>query len=322
MNETQFEVPPADPGGRAKDDRLGPAKHCDGVIVIDYDLVAPNAHGLVVVALVQLAERRETRSPHPYLEVLVLAGIEHLPLLVPLRVAERTRGSEPERRRDNIVRVVRGLLIVLVLPGPHDALFAHGIIAQHLARAVQELGVVEGVVEHAVGDQPAGVNALARVRIPAERLALAVFELLRRAGLVHELLKVHTLEVSPVVLVEIRQPVVQEHATRELVGHAEGDRASEGRRIARGHAVLLHGPLRPCVRSRVELMEVVPRLVCRHVYRWLPWLELAAVGVVNRKFVHLFYRPVCDRANDRKEDADAHQQRQHRGMGQQRVPGL
>lgn len=130
-----------------EDDRLGTRELSDGVVYrhqqhsmnsqlcsceyvidefavlthVDRHLVRPAVHYVVVIPPPQLAKRRQSRSPHPDLEMLIVRqGREGL---VPVRVPLQPVG------RDGIVRgdSRRAVGIVLGLAAPGDVSFGKGV---------------------------------------------------------------------------------------------------------------------------------------------------------------------------------------------------
>ena len=188
----------------------------------DVDLVRAGRHVLVVVAVVQLAECRQARRAHPDLEVLVGAQVRQSRLV---RVAVRV-ALGPVRRRDDVGRGVLGLLVLVVLAGPCDALVGHVVRdVGRRARRVEEDRLREGVcergregsqaraqgssmraggeqartVEDRVGDEAARVDGLAVAHV--DRLAVAARDRVVRARAASELVRVDRLDVAAVVLV-------------------------------------------------------------------------------------------------------------------------
>lgn len=140
---------PADPRDRREDNRLGPVEHADGVVVVDADRVASRLHRIVVIPLVQLAERRQPRDLHPDHKVLVVARVEDVAraVVVGPRVGLAGEVASPVRRGDERGRVLRRRSVLFLLARPDDVLLGHDIGAGRVLHLSLRRGRADGGVE-------------------------------------------------------------------------------------------------------------------------------------------------------------------------------
>jgi len=127
--------------------------------VIDLETVGTSSQNVLVVALVQFTECRQTRSPHPDLELLPGMQVRQLITITPILVL-----FLPVWWRDNILRLILCLAVQITLVAPRSSLHSHGVILATgicSTRGVGERQLAECVVEHGVGDETAGVVRLA-----------------------------------------------------------------------------------------------------------------------------------------------------------------
>ena len=166
VGDAEERVPTTDERDGRDHDRLGPAEGLDGVVcgerktgclsVValgcadwkkkkrthkDVDLVRPGGHVLVIVPEVQFPKRRQPSRPHPHLEMLILGQIGNVVLRVPVRVPRA-----PVRRRDDLVRRVRGRAVLVGFARPGNPVVGH--VVRDLVRGpgwVQEDRLLERV---------------------------------------------------------------------------------------------------------------------------------------------------------------------------------
>jgi len=91
--------------------------------------------------------------------------------------------------------------------------------------------LAECVVEHGVGDEAAGVVRLACLGVYVQRRAVARAEVAGTAGITLELLDIDGLDVAAVVLVEVREAVVEQDWRLDVFRDVEAEDA---------HVCLLH----------------------------------------------------------------------------------
>lgn len=197
----------------------------------------------------QLIECRQTGGPHPDLEGLVIMQVWwRIVRSIPIRVPRL-----PARGWDDLVPLIsRGLVEVLVIR-PRYPLIRHLVCV--VAANAQENGIVNRVIEQRVRNQAAGiVNFLSAIDVAANRHGVTASALGRlvRDKLPLELVGVERLDVAAVVLVEIRELVVQENRLSKVRGQAELQRASRrrvfGARVKRYGYIILSPP--ECARCR------------------------------------------------------------------------
>ena len=267
------------------------------VVIGDVDAVgAPRQPGRVVAladARVQLAERGQRSGAHPHHEVLVdeagVVGVGAQLVDRPVPVGRGRGALEGQRQAAVHQRRVAELDVVIGPPG--DA----GAVERHLDVGPVGLALVpqrEGVVEEAVGDGAAGRDGQAgRAVLVGGALVDRVAQRARQPA---QLRVVAGHAVAPVVLVEVRQLVVEVHRALEELGQREvpGARAG-GRRRA---ALAGHGAHRAVAGTRVA-------------------------GVVVRELFDAVGGVVEAQAQPYEGQAGAEEERQRDAGRQQRVPG-
>jgi hypothetical protein len=164
-------------------------------------LIRASPHRLVVVAQSQLAECGETSQSHPNLELLVFRQIRNSCSIV--GIAEDPIGW----RRDLIWSIVC-FLEQLRVAGPSDALVCHAESAGLLLSCfIGQHGAEDGIVEDRVRNESAGIDSLAIFQL--ERIAGAAVDGVIAESIATELRRVQRLDVSAVVLVEVREAIVE-----------------------------------------------------------------------------------------------------------------
>lgn len=129
-------------------------------------------HGVLVVALVQLAKHGQTGSAHPHLESLPVFYIRRRVLLgVVLGVA-----FGPVWWRQDVLGVVLCSAIQILVAAPGNiAVVLHRVFLGGVgSRSIEPHGAAEGVVEKGVGDETARVVRLLGVIAALERCALGI----------------------------------------------------------------------------------------------------------------------------------------------------
>jgi hypothetical protein len=214
--------------------------------VVNHQIIGPRPHSLSVVALVQFAESRKTSRPHPDLESLPFLEVGRRRILsVSIGVA-----IVPVRRGDYVSVIVRGFAVEIFVTVPRDTrVILHmvypRIISAGLGR-VREHGAGEGIVEHGVGDQSAGIIRLAALTIQGS--AVRVLNVAVRSLVALELVGIEGEDISAMVLVEVGEVVVEENRRAHLLWNGELEMTSRVRDAdtvveLNGDVVLL-GPLR------------------------------------------------------------------------------
>lgn len=204
----------------------------------------------VVDPPVQLAERGQRGRSHPHDQVLVLEAVVVLVRLVqlPQLAGPRLRAAEAAQRLPQVA--VRVAELDLPVGRPRDL----GLQQRH-RRAERLREQLELVAEQRVGDRAARCDrdALVVVRVRERRTVAG------RDGreAPEQLVVVARLHVPPMVLVVVRQPVVQVHLVVEVLLQLEVDRAGAAR--ARGGADQLRAAL--VARVRLAVRVVVHELV-------------------------------------------------------------
>jgi len=140
----------------------------------------------------------------------------------------------PIRWWDNILRLVLCLAVKITLVTPRSSLHSHGVVLAtgiRTARGVGECQLAERVVEHGVGDETAGVVRLACLGVYVQRRAVARAEVAGTTRITLELLDIDGFDVAAVVLVEVREAVVEEDRRLDVFRDVEAEDA---------HVCLLH----------------------------------------------------------------------------------
>lgn len=137
----------------------------------------------------------------------------------------------PVGRGKDVSVVVRGIAVEIFVAVPRDPrVVLHvvypRIIATGLGR-VRQHRAGEGIVEHGVGDQTAGIIRLAALAI--QRSAVRVMNVVVRSLVALELVGVEGEDISAMVLVEVGQVVVEENRRAHLLWNGELEMASRVR---------------------------------------------------------------------------------------------
>jgi len=193
--------------------------------VVDLQPISARSQDIFVIALGELTEGGQTGRSHPDLERLPRVKIWKLWQRV---VAAVDVLLLPIGRRNNIRWLVLCLTVEIALMSPRSSLGRHVIYT----RAVLVLGwigcieVGEGVVEHRVGNETTGIVWLAIDRVQGP--AVARINVAHGASGSFQLLNVHALNVTSVVLVEVGQAVVEQNGRLDVVGDLEAEDADAG----------------------------------------------------------------------------------------------
>lgn len=126
VSDPQERVTPSDPRHRRQDDALGTVEHGNRVVVLDVDAIEARSHHVVVVALVQLAERRETCCAHPDHEMLVLARVEEVGAIAEVGAARDLRPA-PIGRWDQSTGIHLSTGVLVLLSWPDDVVLRHDV---------------------------------------------------------------------------------------------------------------------------------------------------------------------------------------------------
>ena len=81
--------------------------------VIDLETISTSSQNILVVTLVQFTERRQTRGPHPHLELFPGMQVRQLIAVTPILVL-----FLPVRRGHDILRLVLRLAVEITLVAP------------------------------------------------------------------------------------------------------------------------------------------------------------------------------------------------------------
>lgn len=264
----------------------------------DVYLVRPLGHLLRVVSHIQLAESRQAGRPHPDHEVLICAQVRRG---VALGITIGIPHPPVEWNSDGVQRGLGRDVLEQVLVGiPCDARLAHVIRRVLVAHGIR---AVEGVVEDGIGNQPTGIEGLASALLRLKRLACRAADLRGCDVFTGELLIKEAVDIATMVLVEVRELVVEEdgrahvfrdselyHAFLRLVGDA-----------VECYVDSLPLPLRLYVSVVLELGEYV---VGGHGVEGVVAGVLVARRVVDGDFLDLRARVQEQATDGREDDAD------------------
>lgn len=115
----------------------------------------------------------------------------------------------PVWRGCNLVVLVFGFLIQIRVRAPGDASICHKIwLSWSITCGIDQSGRVEGIVKDGVGDQSTRVICLALV-VVSQGVARAVVDGVVAKSLTFQLICVERLDISSMVLVEVRETVVE-----------------------------------------------------------------------------------------------------------------
>jgi hypothetical protein len=93
-------------------------------------------------------------------------------------------------------------------------------------------------IEDRVGNQTAGIDDFTIIG-DRDGFAVTIFQVINSSDLSQELIRIEALNVSPVVLEEVREPVVEENGGIEVIRDLKADTAlSRGDRAGRAILVL------------------------------------------------------------------------------------
>jgi hypothetical protein len=175
--------------------------------VVDDQLIRPQPQRVVIVPCGELAEGGQAGCPHPYLERFPGVEIWQSGLAVAIRVC-----IHPVGRRDDIFRLVRRFFVQIALRAPADPVLCHIIegwlVAIVLSLSVENCQIVVRVVEHGIGNEAAGIVWLA-ARPELQRIAVSSIDGSAAYSLSLQLVKVERFDVPTVILIEIRQAIVE-----------------------------------------------------------------------------------------------------------------
>lgn len=137
----------------------------------------------------------------------------------------------PVGRGEDVSVVVLGLAVEIFVTVPRDPrvvlhMVHPRIIAAGLGR-VREHRAGEGIIEHGVGDQPAGIVRL--VTLTIQRSAVRVMNVAVRSLVALELVGIEGEDISAMVLVEVGEVVVEKNRRTHLLWNGELEMASRVR---------------------------------------------------------------------------------------------
>lgn len=189
-------------------------------------------HGVLVVALVQLAEHGQTGSTHPHLKSLPVLYIRRRVLL---GVVVRVAFGPVWWRQDVLGLVLRSTIQILVAAPSNVAVVLHRVFLGCVGSgSIKPHGAAVGVVEKGVGDETARVVRLLGVVAALERCALGIFQVAVGHRLAFELIGIKRVDISSVVLVKVLEVIVKQDRWLQVLGEVEADVADVGLNIRCG----------------------------------------------------------------------------------------
>lgn len=197
-----------------------------GLTVGDVNLVGSSSHGLVVIALIQLAELGQTGCTHPDLESLPLAQVGRTVLFSVLGEC-----FTPVGRRHDGRGVVLGVAVEVPVGGPSNpAVVLHFVDSAVLIGALEILlqRRSERVVEHRVGDEAAWVDGQSIVPVKGDLFGATTVGAVDRVGalsIAFQLIGVEGRDISTMVLIEVGEMVVEEHRRAHVLWNGKFDGA-------------------------------------------------------------------------------------------------
>lgn len=282
--------------------------------VVNINLIPADLHAASVITTRQFAESGQTRRPHPDLESLIGVQVRVGESLVVLRVLLPPIHGRDDRPIRVILEAQR--LVEFLVAVPRDARVLHLVrVLAALAGPVQRERRENRVVEHRVGDQAAGVVGFA-VFAELQRVAIAAVDVLGGPLLAVQLRGVEGLYVAAVVLVEVRELVVEQDGRVQNIWNVElhlADRRGDVGVAAVADVLRLFAPSRCIVladfiaervghgRRRDELEAAAVLGTCGR--------RLVAIRVVDRDLLDLGAGVEQQASDGREDDAHAEQQR-------------
>lgn len=121
--------------------------------------------------------------------------------------------------------MICSLLIEVLVASPGNTSLCHVVKLVLAVRSRKSSGLGEGIVEHGVGDETAGVVGLVKLALAfvlyVKRVTLRPLDLIETPVMALELVRVKRLDVAAMVLVEVRQVLVEEDGGAHALGDGE-----------------------------------------------------------------------------------------------------
>lgn len=183
--------------------------------IINIDLIIPAAHDGVIVSPWKFAKCRKACRSHPDLIFFILLNIWRR---IFISIAAIRVSFYPIRRRYNLIGSIFGFFIHFFVTTPRNSLASHRVSLILVISIDTEFHWLrDSVIENRICNQTTRIVRFVSMWVDIQWFTLAVLHGRGRDGSSLQLLQIKGIYVSPVILIEISEPIIKKHGWCEVL---------------------------------------------------------------------------------------------------------